>query len=61
MILRRLLRAGLAAALSVALCAAADPTEEEADSGDPDYAGGRRAVEARDWQAAIRLFSSART
>ena len=45
------------------LCAAAfaEPGDEDADEArlDPDYAGGRRAIEAKDWPNAIRLLSSA--
>ena len=39
----------------------ADPTEEDT-SGlklDPDYAAGKRAIEMKDWNVAIRLLSSA--
>ena len=56
----------LAAALlvGVALCATpalADPTDEEPESEriDPDYAAGKKAIEAKDWTAAIRMLSSA--
>jgi Flp pilus assembly protein TadD len=57
----------LAAALSavcalLAPCATlADPTEEEPEESrlDPDYAGGKKAVETKDWATAIRLLSSA--
>ena len=64
-------RRGQAAAIAAALAGAcallapgaanADPTEEEAEELrlDPDYAAGRKAIEARDWAGAIRLFSSA--
>ena len=44
--------------LAVSLSVQADPGDEE-DKGDPDYARGRQAVEAKDWPAAIRLLSSA--
>jgi tetratricopeptide (TPR) repeat protein len=39
----------------------AEPGDEDADEArlDPDYANGRRAVEAKDWNTAIRLLSSA--
>ncbi|MFL6566817.1 MAG: tetratricopeptide repeat protein, partial [Burkholderiales bacterium] len=38
----------------------AEPGDEDADQRlDPDYAAGRRAIEAKDWQNAIRLLSSA--
>lgn len=39
----------------------ADPTEEEIAgwSVDPDYAAGKRAIEAKDWNAAIKALSSA--
>jgi Flp pilus assembly protein TadD len=49
-------------ALFVACSAAfAEPGDEDADDAllDPDYANGRRAVEAKDWKSAIRLLSSA--
>jgi Flp pilus assembly protein TadD len=41
--------------------ALAEPGDEDADETrlDPDYAAGRRAIEAKDWQNAIRLLSSA--
>ena len=38
----------------------ADPTEgDKASAVDPDFAAGRAAIDAKDWQAAIRAFSSA--
>jgi Flp pilus assembly protein TadD len=49
----------LAIALACAFAAHADPTEEEEDKLDPDYASGKKAVEARDWPTAIRFLSSA--
>lgn len=41
--------------------AIAEPGDEDADEArlDPDYANGRRALEAKDWASAIRLLSSA--
>lgn len=41
--------------------AAAAPGEDETAEAalDPDYAGGRKAIESRDWAGAIRLLSSA--
>jgi Flp pilus assembly protein TadD len=41
--------------------ALADPSDEDAGAlqADPDYANGRKAIEANDWALAIRLFSSA--
>ena len=60
-------QAALVAALT-AVCAVlvpgapiADPTEEEPGESalDPDYAGGQKAIEAKDWAGAIRLLSSA--
>lgn len=50
-----------ACALGAPGAARADPTEEQpAESAlDPDYAGGRKAIEAKDWSGAIRLLSSA--
>ena len=49
----------LAVALAGAFTAQADPTEEEVLKLDPDYAGGKKAIEMKDWSAAIRLLSSA--
>jgi Flp pilus assembly protein TadD len=38
----------------------ADPlVEDKAAAVDPDFAAGRAAIDAKDWQAAIRAFSSA--
>ena len=39
----------------------ADPTDEEPTEGalEPDYAAGRKAIEAKQWTEAIRLLSSA--
>ena len=39
----------------------ADPTDEEPESAriDPDYATGKKAIEAKDWTTAIRTLSSA--
>jgi len=54
---RLLRRAALALLLSGALSALADPGDE--DSGDPEYVRGRQAIEAKDWQGAVRLLSSA--
>jgi tetratricopeptide (TPR) repeat protein len=56
--MRRLLLAALLLAGSAAF---AEPGEDDADEArlDPDYAAGRRAVEAKDWNTAIRLLSSA--
>ncbi len=49
----------LAIALACALSAQAEPTEEEEGNLDPDYASGRKAIEAKEWPAAIRLLGSA--
>ena len=47
-------------ALLTANSAFSEPGEEDANAGvDPDYAAGRRAIEAKDWNNAIRLLSSA--
>ena len=56
----RRLAAALAAAL-LAAAAAAAPADDEAEELrlDPEYAAGKSAIEAKDWAAAIRLFSSA--
>ena len=55
--------AALAAAALVLSSGAplADPTEEEIAgwSVDPDYAAGKRAIEAKDWTAAIKALASA--
>jgi tetratricopeptide (TPR) repeat protein len=47
--------------LFVCAGALAEPGDEETNEMrlDPDYAAGRRAIEAKDWQNAIRLLSSA--
>ena len=39
----------------------ADPTDEEPEESrlDPDYAAGRKAIDVKDWPAAIKLLSSA--
>ena len=59
----RVASAALAAAAFTLLPGAllADPTEEEATdaSVDPAYAAGKRAIEAKDWNAAIKALSSA--
>jgi tetratricopeptide (TPR) repeat protein len=50
------------AALATAGGAAwADPTEEQASEAaiDPDYAAGKKAIEAKQWRAAIKALSSA--
>ncbi len=41
--------------------ALADPTDEEPAAArlDPDYAAGKAAIDAKDWNAAIRLLASA--
>ena len=54
----------LAFALALALVPGAAPAEpgdepDQAERVDPDYAGGKKAVEAKDWQTGIRLLSSA--
>jgi Flp pilus assembly protein TadD len=54
----------LAFALALALAPGAAPAEpgnepDQAERVDPDYAGGKKAVEAKDWATAIRLLSSA--
>jgi tetratricopeptide (TPR) repeat protein len=49
----------LAIALACAFAARAEPADEEGPALDPDYAAGRKAVEARDWPAAIRSLNSA--
>ncbi len=49
----------LACVLACAFAAQAAPGEEDDAGLDPDYASGKQAVEAKDWQAAIRLLNSA--
>lgn len=49
----------LAIALACAFAAHADPTEEEQDKLDPDYASGKQAVESKNWPAAVRFLNSA--
>jgi Flp pilus assembly protein TadD len=51
-------RLALVLALACAFGARGEPTEEEG-SADPDYGSGRKAVEAQQWPAAIRLLGSA--
>lgn len=50
-----------AIALGAASVCFADPqeTNPEASALDPDYAAGRKAIDAKNWQAAIKSFSSA--
>ncbi len=46
--------------LFICATAFAEPGDEDTSERlDPDYASGRRAIEAKDWQNAIRLLSSA--
>jgi Flp pilus assembly protein TadD len=52
-------RLALLLALACAFGARGEPTEEEGDKLDPDYANGRKAIEAKQWPAAIRLLGSA--
>jgi Flp pilus assembly protein TadD len=49
----------LACALACAFAAQAVGTEEEGEGLDPEYASGKRALEAKDWPAAIRFLNSA--
>ena len=54
----------VAVLLGCALCAfpaVAEPTEEDPEAArlDPDYAAGKKAIEAKDWAAAIKSLSSA--
>ena len=49
----------LACALGFTSGAQAVGTDEEEDKLDPDYASGKRAVEAKDWPAAIKFLKSA--
>ena len=49
----------LAAALTVAPCYAVDWETDPQAAADPEYAAGKLAIEARDWNAAIKSFSSA--
>jgi Flp pilus assembly protein TadD len=49
----------LALALSCAFAAQAVGTDDEGDKLDPDYAAGKRALEAKDWPAAIKALNSA--
>src|SRR5258706_887607 len=56
------MRRRLALAIALVVCALGargEPTEEEEDKLDPDYAGGRKALEAKEWPGAIRLLGSA--
>lgn len=52
----------LATSLALAPCTAvADPVDEDPNASklDPDYAAGKKAIEAKDWKAAIKSLSSA--
>ena len=52
----------LAAAIAGAAALPCHAVESDTDplaAADPDYAAGKRAIEARDWNAAIKYFSSA--
>ncbi len=49
----------LAIALACAFAVQAVGSDEEEDKLDPDYASGKRAVEAKDWPAAIKSLNSA--
>jgi Flp pilus assembly protein TadD len=49
----------LACVLACAFAAQAAPGEEDDAGLDPEYANGRKAIEAKDWQAAIGLLNSA--
>ena len=62
MISRRAIVAAVLLGLMPALPAAAiaDPvTEDKASATDPEFTAGRAAIEAKDWQGAIRALSSA--
>lgn len=58
-------RAGFALAAAIAICAGspcfADPSEFEPQAAvpDPDYLAGKKAIEAKNWDAAIKPLSSA--
>jgi len=53
--------AAIAFAAALPLAAHADATEENPAAAqlDPDFAAGKKAIEAKDWSAAIKSFSSA--
>jgi Flp pilus assembly protein TadD len=53
--------AAIILAAAVPLVAHADPVEEDpaAAALDPDFAAGKKAIEAKDWKAAIKSLSSA--
>ena len=59
--MKRLATALLVGVALYATPALADPTDEEPESAriDPDYAAGKKAIEAKDWTTAIRTLSSA--
>ena len=50
-----------AAAVGVALSVRADPTDDDPNAAalDPDYAAGKKAIEAKDWRAAVKALSAA--
>jgi Flp pilus assembly protein TadD len=60
---RRVIKVTLAAAIALAAASPcfADPqeTNPEASALDPDYAAGRKAIDAKNWNAAIKSLSSA--
>jgi tetratricopeptide (TPR) repeat protein len=62
MTLRRaiVVSAWLGAAL-VPLTVSADPTDDDPNAAtlDPDYAAGKKAIEAKDWRAAVKALSAA--
>ena len=45
----------------VPLASRADPTDDDPEAAalDPDYAAGRRAIEAKEWRAAVKALSAA--
>lgn len=61
---RTLLRAAGLALAAALFCAAApapavDTEDDPWTAADPDYAAGRKAIEAKDWNVAIKAFSAA--
>jgi len=54
-----ILAAAIAACATLPCLAVDGESDLPAAAADPDYAAGRKAIEARDWNAAIKYFSSA--
>lgn len=60
-LLRTIVAAVWLAAVAAPPAARADPTDDDPDAAalDPDYATGKKAIEAKDWRAAVKALSAA--